>query len=378
MRRRSSIFVVIVFAAGIALPALQQITDLVPPVDVVDNRQLAPFPPLAPGFSAAAGFPDRFEAWYADHMGLRGVLITGYRRLTDWLLRTPDKVIIGNDDWLYLRRGIREDIETVPLVRDWCGRFPFSGRQLASWTDAIAANRAWLADRGIAYVFVLVPNKLTILPGHLPGRIDCRHGTTRLEQLQAALAARGGIDVVDLRPALRQAARAGEPVWFRTDTHWTPRGVAAAYPALADRVQALRPDARRIESFNVHARGRDFGDLGRMVHGVDIESDIMWAVTPAGARSEQAPTPFPEQADVYGRRSSARRIDEPGLPRAMVFHDSFFDGAMNSFLAESFSRTVFLHHGRPGINRELVQQEQPDIVIHQMVERNLLHPFYEK
>lgn len=376
-RRRSNIFVVVVFAAGISLPLAQQLTDLLPPVEVADNRQLAPFPPLTPVVSAAVQFPGRFDAWYADHMGLRGALVAGYRRLTDALLRTPDKVIIGKDDWLYLRRGVREDIETVPLMRDWCGRFPFSEQQLERWTETVAANKEWLAERGIDYLFVVVPNKLTIIPGHLPDRLQCRRGATRLEQLNRALEARRGVGMVDLRPALRQAALDGEPIWLRTDTHWNARGVAAAYPVLVDRVQALRPDARRIESFEVHARGRDFGDLGRMVHATDVESDILWVVTPGDVRSEPAPTPFPKQADVFGRKSSARRIDDPALPRAMVLHDSFFDGTMNDFLAESFARTVFVHYGRPDINRELVEQEQPDIVIHQLVERNLLHPFFE-
>lgn len=366
------------FAAGIALPALQQPTDLLPRVEVVDNRRLAPFPSLTSTFHDVAAFPDRFEAWYADHLGLRGVLITGYRWLTDWLLRTPDNVIIGRNDWLYLRRGIRADLETVPLVRDWCGRFPFSDHQLARWTDTITANRDWLAARGIDYLFVVPPNKLTVIPENLPDRIQCRHGTTRLEQLRKALAARGVQALLDLLPALQEAAGGGEPVWFRTDTHWTPRGMAAAYPVLADRLQALRPDARRIQSFEVHARGRDFGDLGRMIHGLKIESDIIWNVRPGDVRSEPAPTPFPDQADVFGRQSSARQIDDPGLPRALVFHDSYFDGAMNDFLAESFSRTVFVHYGRPEIIRGLVEQEQPDVVIHEMVERNLLHPFFER
>lgn len=376
--RLAPLFLVVVFAVGIALPAVQQVSDLLPRVDVVDNRQLAPFPTLAPTFSAARAFPDRFEAWYADHMGLRGALITGYRWLTDALLRTPDKVIIGRNDWLYLRRGIRADIETVPLIRDWCGRFLLSENQLARWTEAITANRDWLAARGIDYLFVVPPNKLTVIPQHLPERFQCRHGTTRLEQLAAALAARSGIEVVDLRPPLLAAAGNGEPIWFRTDTHWSPRGVAAAYPALADRVRTRLPDAARVQEFDVHARGRDFGDLGRMIHGVDVASHIVWAVRPEPVRSAPAPTPFPDQADVYGRRSSARTIDDPALPRALVFHDSFFDGAMNDFLAESFSRTVFVHHGRPDIERSLVEQERPDIVIHQMVERNLLHPFFEE
>jgi len=371
--RLSSLLVVIIFAAGIGLPAAQQLSDILPRVEVVDNRALARFPPLPADAAALQRFPDRFEAWFADHMGLRGVLVTGYRFLTDAVLGSPDRVILGRDDWLYLRRGVRADIETVPLVRDWCGRFPFSAAELERWVETLTANRRWLAARGIDYLFVVPPNKMTVLPGHLPERFTCRPGTRRLEQLRQALSRRSGIEMVDLTRPLRRAAAAGVPVWYRTDTHWTPRGVAAGYGALIERIRALRPAAGRIRDFEVGRRGRVLGDLGRMVHREDIVPDVNWSVRPDSARSRRAPTPFPDQADAYGRRSSARAIDDPALPAAMVFHDSYFDGVMNTFLAESFRRSVFVFHGHPAINRELVEAEQPDIVIHEMVERNLLH-----
>lgn len=374
--RLSNLFVVAVFTLGIGLPAVQQSLDLLPQVDVVDNRVLARFPPLSADPGAVRQFPDRFESWYADHMGLRGALVTGYRFVTDAVLGSPDKVIVGRDDWLYLRRGIRADIETVPLVRDWCGRFEFPDHQLDRWVEAITANQRWLNERGIDYLFVVPPNKMTVLPDHLPAHFECRPGTRRLEQLQQALRARSGIELVSLTGPLRRAAEQDTPIWYRTDTHWTPRGVAAGYDALLDRVQALRPSAHRITAFEVQSSGRVLGDLGQMVHRSDIEPDVNWSVKPEQTRSRPAPMPFPDQADAYGRRSSARTIDDPALPTAMVFHDSYFDGAMNEFLAESFRRTVFVFHGRPEINRELVKVKKPDIVIHEMVERNLLHPFY--
>jgi len=374
--RLANLFVVAVFAAGIGLSAAQQLLELWPRVEVVDNRVLAPFPALSPSRQSLRQFPERFESWYADHMGMRGALVSGYRYLTDTVLGSPDKVIIGRDGWLYLRRGTRADIDTVPLSRDWCGRFEFSGAQLDRWVAAITANQRWLAARGIDYLFVVPPNKMTVLPEHLPQRFDCAHGTRRLEQLRRALRQRSGIEMVDLTAPLRRAAAAGLPIWYRTDTHWSPRGVAAAYAALLERVQAVRPAARRIAEFEVERAGRVLGDLGRMVHREGIEADVNWSVRPAAQRSQPAPMPFPEQADAYGRRSSARVVADPVLPKAMVLHDSYFDGAMNQFLAESFRRTAFVFHGHPRINRELVAAEAPDLVIHEMVERNLLHPFF--
>lgn len=375
-RRLFDAFVVLLFAAGISLPLFERATGVLPRIEVMDNRVLAPPPTLGLTPVDIVNFPRQFEAWYADRMGLRGLLVSGYRRLTDAMLRSPDKVMIGRNGWLYLRKGVRSDIQTVPLLRDWCGRYTFTERQLESWVSSIAANHAWLEERGIDYLFVVPPNKMTVIPDHLPRSASCRAGITRLQQLEDALLRRSGIALVDLRGVLRQAFESGVPIWYRTDTHWNARGVAVAYSALFQRIVALRPGARGIESFEVSNRGARMGDLGRIVHIDDLLPDVNWLVRPASPLSLPAPTPFPDQADYLTRRSSTRVVDNPGLPTAMVFHDSFFDGPMNEFLSESFSRTVFVFHGHPELNRALVERERPDIVIHEMVERNLLHPFY--
>jgi hypothetical protein len=375
--RLADAFVVLLFGAGISLPLFQQATGVLPRIEVMDNRALAPPPALDLTPVDIVNFPRQFETWYADHMGLRGLLVSRYRRLTDAMLRSPDRVMIGRDDWLYLRKGVvRGDIRTVPLLRDWCGRSTFTERQLEGWASTIADNHAWLEERGIDYLFVVPPNKITVIPDHLPRRVSCRHGTTRLEQLKDALLQRSGITLVDLRGVLRQAFESGTPVWYRTDTHWNARGVAVAYSALLKQIVALQPGARGIDTFDVSKRGARIGDLGRIVHIDELVPDIRWRVRPASPLSRPAPTPFPNQVDHLERPSSARLVDNPELPAAMVFHDSFFDGPMNELLSESFSHTVFVFHGHPELNRALVERERPDIVIHEMVERSLLHPFY--
>jgi hypothetical protein len=372
-------FVIVLFAAGIGLPFVQQALDILPPVRVVDNRALTAFPPLRGTIDDVTAFPHRFQDWYADHMGLRGRLVSGYRWLTDRLLRSPDKVVVGRDGWLYLRKGVEENVDTAPLMRDWCGRFAFSDSQLNQWVEAITANRDRLAARGIDYLFVVPPNKLTVLPGHLPARFTCQHGATRLDQLKQALARRSGIELVDFRTTLRRAAGAGVPIWPRTDTHWNARGITAAYPLLAARIRSLLPSARRIGSFEVRRRGKKtLGDLGRMIALPGLKPDASWSVRPDRALSHSVPTPFPRQTDRYGRRSHARAIDDAALPTALVLHDSFFETDMNRFLAEGFARSVFVFYARPDIDWRLVTKAQPDIVIQEMVERNLLHPFFPR
>ena len=127
----------------------------------------------------------------------------------------------------------------------------------------------------------------------------------------------------------------------------------------------------------METRDEILGDLGRMAQ-TGVAPDHNWLVQPSNALSKDIPTPFWNQVDSFGRRSSARVVANRKLPTALIFHDSFFDGPMNDFLSESFSRSVFVFHGQPEINRLLVDIESPDLVIQEMVERNLLHPFFPR
>jgi hypothetical protein len=374
--RRTDLVIAGLFCVLIAVPAIEWALDLVPDGEVWDNRALTAAPQWGWSKREIVSWPRRFESYYADHLGLRGHLVGGYRTLVQSLLRSPDRVVLGTEGWLYLGRGIRRDIDTVPLVRDFCGRFPFSDRELAGWTDALAANAGDLARHGIAYVLVVVPNKQTIHPYHLPSRIRCRRGTTRLDRLADAARGIPGLAFVDLRPALLEADRQPAPAWYRTDTHWNGRGVRAAYGPIVEAVTALVPAAGVVDVVRLKEVGKFVGAIGGMVDVTRPEPETYIDAIAENVRHRKTDNPFPGLVDDFQRQPSATSVDDPTLPTAMVFHDSFFDGAMNRLLAESFSRTVFVWSGWPRLDMTLVERERPDVVIQQMVERNLLHPYY--
>ena len=79
-------------------------------------------------------------------------------------------------------------------------------------------------------------------------------------------------------------------------------------------------------------------------------------VDPAGA----APT------DELGRLVT--EIDDPSLPRAVIFRDSF-TSRLVPFLSEHFSRAVYLWQN--DFDADVVQKEHPDVVIQEIVGRHL-------
>jgi len=79
-------------------------------------------------------------------------------------------------------------------------------------------------------------------------------------------------------------------------------------------------------------------------------------VEPAGAQ----PT------DELGRIVTV--IDDPALPRAVIFRDSF-TSQLVPFLSEHFSRAVYVWQN--DFDANLVTEEHPDVVIQEIVGRHL-------
>jgi len=61
-------------------------------------------------------------------------------------------------------------------------------------------------------------------------------------------------------------------------------------------------------------------------------------------------------------------IDDPSLPRAVVFRDSFVSRLV-PFLSEHFSRAVYLWQN--DFDAAVVEREHPDVVIQEIVGRHL-------
>ena len=122
-------------------------------------------------------------------------------------------VITGRDGWLFTAEETRALSEPLaaPLAR-------------------IADVQATLAAAGARLVIVPVPGKMDVYADQTaPGTAN---GIAALyEGFLTGLAAEG-IAVLDARAALRRPS-GGDLAFFRTDTHWTPKGATAVASALA-------------------------------------------------------------------------------------------------------------------------------------------------
>jgi alginate O-acetyltransferase complex protein AlgJ len=354
--RPGSRLLAIVFLLGVLSISASTLMNLEPGHSVAEKRPLAAFPPLPSDRSELINFPHRFEQFFNDRFGFRQQLVYLNSLIrVDLLGVSPiDKVVVGKDDWLFYADQHAMDIE------------PLTPALLEKWRIALEAKQEWLAAQGIEYVFMIVPEKHTIYPEHLPRSHSPRATPTNLDLLVAHLEHRSTIRVLDVRPYLFKA-KAGTQVYYKTDAHWNRFGASVATEALLRRIAERIPTVTPIPAVPAKKYATKGKDLAVMLLLQDhLMDDEVEAEIPSGSMQvaeEVKATPNNELVTT----SVVHRNEN--LPRAVIFHDSFFDNMKSSFVGQ-FSRTVMVGGNKTHkFELDVIAKERPHVVVEEIVER---------
>jgi hypothetical protein len=351
---------VVAFVAAIFVPLAGTVAGVGDDVTAEENREAAPWPGIPRDGAAVRGWPEAFTRAFADRFAFRSPLVRWQARArVEWLHSSPTPdVLLGRKGWLFYG--------TDGAVDDFTSARPFSSQELEEWRSTLQDTRDWLAGRDIAYVFLIAPDKYWVYPEMMPDRLGGNHGHSRIDQLVADLRAHSTVPVVDVRETLA-AAKAADRVYHLTDTHWNDLGAFVAYQQVMRSVEAqagLRSKERG--ELELRAVPRSGMDLARMLGlgQVLVEEDLQLEPT-HGRQSRVVEPARPSRALM-----DPRVVTEgpAGAPRAVVFRDSF-GSAMIPFLAEHFSRAVYLWQNN--FDPQVVIDERPAVVIQEWVGRHL-------
>jgi alginate O-acetyltransferase complex protein AlgJ len=351
---------VVIFIATLCLPMAGLVLNLDRDAPSAENRTLAAWPQLRWDAASLRALPEQLTRYFEDHFAFRGRLVRWQAivRLHALGVSPSASVIKGRDGWLfYAADGAMKDYAEAP---------PFTGAELERWRHTLQDTSDWLGVQGIAYLFVISPDKHVIYQEYMPDTIR-RTAVSRIDQLVSHLRQHSTVRVLDLRPALL-AAKARDRIYHRTDTHWNDRGAFVGYQsivdALAEEVPALRPPSRgEFERRVVQSPGLDLAGMLGLTEVLREEDLVLVPRRPATARILEPQNP--------NRRLMHARIvtEAPNRgPRAVVFMDSFGAGLV-PFLSEDFSRAVYLWQNN--MDPQIVEQERPQVVIQEWVGRRL-------
>lgn len=157
-----------------------------------------------------------FEEHFDKEFPLRTASINFWTALQLVLFREGKTgVLLGTDGWLYTN----EEFHVLPRWEQILEQ----NLELIRWTQTT------LADANVPLVVVVVPEKAHVYPEHINGhRQASAHGQV-MERLRAAIGEQTTLITLDDAFA---AAKAQQPLFFHTDTHWTPAGAKLAAQAV--------------------------------------------------------------------------------------------------------------------------------------------------
>lgn len=362
-QRAYRIVCVLVFASLLFAPLIGRLAGIGSDVAEIELRRPHPPPDLPTSLATLRRFAKRAEKHLDDSFGFRSQLVTAHSLVHRALgVSGSPKYILGKRGWYYHR-----EIEDV--LDQARGISHFSPPELERWIATMEARQRGLAAQGIDFLVVIAPNKHAIYPEYLPDWAT-QVGVTRYEQLRARLAD-SALQVLDAHEILRRA-KASEPVYFRTDGHWNDLGAFLVYREILAWIQARHPEVEGLERSDFELRwvDRSVGTISRGLNLLGFETEPvpeLALLEPSKVVRKSISGPGPPWG---GGKIFVSETDRPELPDVLFIRDSYSEPLAN-FLQESMNRTLRIHHRGGRFDWSDIARHQPDIVIYEMVEREL-------
>jgi len=297
-----------------------------------------------------------FKYQYTEHFGLKDDLFRLYKNIKTKTFHDPvlpDRVVKGLDGWFFLGNHNNN------LLNDHFGNNPISNSDRYVITKKIEAIRTQLQQRGIALILMVPPNKHTIYGEYLPFQLS-QHPTV-VSQLKSHFKATLDVDLLDVSKTLL-THKDQHQLYYRTNTHWTDIGAFYGYQELMKSIQQQISFPLPLVNLN------DYEQITMPIENADITKMIQLntdeQVVYLHKKSPEKATFVNSDASLIHFRNSTGKL------KLLMYKDSFAN-ALIPFLNESFEKTWYTTDYR--INYDFIDQIKPDIVVIEIVERNLVY-----
>ena len=248
-------------------------------------------------------------------------------------LKNFDSVVAGRDGWLFFAPELRH-----LGGGEWWGADAAKSSQSidpknADPLPAILDFKKQLDSQNIALLMMPVPPKAIVYPDKIwatpvdGARLDARH------RAFADLLRENGVSVLDLTDPFIAARGGGDPVYLRTDTHWSGRATVLAARAIAARIEEKKwldgASPKRLDLVGAWKRVPIAGDLWLARPAPSRGAGEEVALHFVGAKTTGAFKPLPEDA--------SSPVVLLGDSHSLVFHDGGDMHARGAGLADQLA-----------------------------------------
>lgn len=302
----------------------------------------------------------------------------------------------GSDGWLFLTGGEHSAIDLYQSDSS------FTPDMAKAWVALLRGREEQLASRGIEYVHLAVPDKLTLLNRHYTDTLANVDGSP-IRQLHSRHEAELS-SFLNVVPYLTQGIEK-YPVFWKTDNHWTAWGCFMAYQLLCSRLHiptntdilnypyteasavlalaqsvsassadVVEPEKIRTYQLNRYSKRVYANELVRYRENFNIERLTEQTLNASVSRDEHELSSVHETLmDGEGSHVIYENTSDSATDKVVVlFGDSYSDIRQNlltGMLAETVRELHFVWSH--SIDHEYVRQVRPDIVISQSTEASM-------
>jgi alginate O-acetyltransferase complex protein AlgJ len=259
----------------------------------------------------------------------------------------PD-VFVGEDGWLFLRRGSNHSFDQLS------GVYPLPDDFSDKWARLFSGRADYCTERGIRHILAIAPAKEVVYRDFLSDALVL--SDSRPVEL-VRRAAGECAQMVYPEDEFQKKSRA-EQLYFRRDTHWTASGSILFYRTVMH--------ALGIKPLHDEDIQRSVGPMNDLGSKIGLEPEILevslTVKTPTSVKT------FDNRIKPQGNKIIYEGTDTD-LPVAVMFRDSFCTHSIALF-AQHFRRIVCLW--QPNWDWEILDMEKPDYIISQQAERFLV------
>ena len=214
---------------------------------LVEQRQPSPRPGWPRDTAQIRQVPNQLDAYFDDHFGFRSRLLS----LNSSLLFSvgvsgSDRVMIGKDNWLFLRNRHH-------VVEEYRGLIDPGEREIDSWIQQMKQRQDWLGQRGVHSLVVIPPNKHSVYSEFLPSWVT-QVAANRFDRISRK-AETAGLNFLDLRPTLLGGKETSSGLLYsRGGTHWNARGAYLSYRSVMAELARHFPELEMVEDLDRPAK----------------------------------------------------------------------------------------------------------------------------
>lgn len=319
-----------------------------------ENRELAGRPQITR--ENLTEFPSDFDKYINDHVAFKNqfVRLNNIIDLELFKQSTSSKVIVGKDKWLFYKSG--EDGDPIGCYQ---GTNLFNNEQLNIIKNNINNIQKKLEKQNRKFVLYIAPNKEQIYSEYMPEYIKVINEHRRVDQVVEYLRENTTVPIVYPKEELLEVKK-NKDVFHKYDTHWNSVG---AFVGTQQLVEELKGKRKYIDDVTIDDKGESLNGLSVMIN---LQNYLVEKSGPNVSNYHDDINIKEKKID--GLRYNGFSSNAEDKRKIMIIRDSFGEG-MFEFVPKEFKESVFIH--RHDFNNELMQSEDPDIVVYEMVERYL-------